>query len=238
MESRLTEILSLSRLEPMRSRDWVPRLIRLLDAAAVQLDPGQHVARSALREAASLLRQQIAPQVAEPVPDGRGRLLAWQARKVRAYIDAHISGPVRIADLCGLIQRSEAHFSRSFRRTFGESPHAFVIRRRLDLAVQYMLHSDASLSDISLQCGFTDQAHLCKHFRQLTGETPAAWRRAHQARRESGSAAAAAASEKPRARGGGSGSCGDSGGRQLGFRKAGFARRIAIDGEASSGIPG
>jgi len=111
-------------------------------------------------------------------------LLAWQVRKVRDYIDSHITGPVLVADLCALIQRSEAHFSRSFKRTFGESPHAFLVRRRVELAAQYMLATDASLSDIALTCGFTDQAHLCKQFRQAAGETPAAWRRARRSRHD------------------------------------------------------
>ena len=111
-------------------------------------------------------------------------MLAWQARKVRDYIDSHLKGPVLVADLCALVQRSEAHFSRSFKRTFGESPHAFLVRRRVELAAQYMLTTDASLSDIALRRGFTDQAHLCKHFRQSTGQTPAAWRRAHRPHHE------------------------------------------------------
>ncbi len=55
-----------------------------------------------------------------------------------------------------------------------------MIQRRLQLAAQYMLETATSLSDIALRCGFTDQAHLCKHFRQATGQTPAAWRRARR----------------------------------------------------------
>jgi AraC-like DNA-binding protein len=179
-ENGLGEILPVSRLGATRSRDWVHRVIRLLDAAVLQLRHQEHAAHSTVLEAASLLRQQIAPQAAEVAPDDRGRLLLWQARKVRDYIDAHITGPVPVADLCALIQRSEAHFSRSFKRTFGEAPHAFLIRRRLELAAQYMLDTDASLSDIAVRCGFTDQPHLCKHFRQVTGETPASWRRARR----------------------------------------------------------
>ena len=85
-----------------------------------------------------------------------------------------------VADLCVLIQRSEAHFSRAFKLTFGEPPHSFVIRRRLELAAQYMLETDRPLSDIAMRCGFTDQSHLCKHFHQATGHTPAAWRRAQE----------------------------------------------------------
>jgi AraC family transcriptional regulator len=156
------------------------RVITLLEAAVSQLHDGEHPVQGTLLEAASLLRQQVHPLAAEGVPDGRGRLLAWQARKVRDYIDSHITEPVLVADLCALVQYSEAHFSRSFKRTFGESPHSFVVRRRVELAAEYMLTTAASLSDIALGCGFTDQAHLCKHFRQAAGQTPAAWRRAHR----------------------------------------------------------
>jgi AraC-like DNA-binding protein len=77
-----------------------------------------------------------------------------------------------------LVQRSEAHFARSFRLTFGESPHAFVVRRRLELAARYMLQTEMDLSEIALRCGFSDQAHLCRRFREATGQSPAAWRRA------------------------------------------------------------
>jgi AraC family transcriptional regulator len=160
-----------------RLREWMHRVIGLLDVAVEQLQHQEHPAERVLLEAATLLRQQIDPQAAAQTYDARGRLLAWQARRVKDYIDAHIAGPLLVGELCALIQRSEAHFSRSFKRTFGESPHAFLIRRRLDLAAQYMLDTDASLSDISVRCGFTDQAHLSKHFRQVTGQTPAFWRR-------------------------------------------------------------
>jgi AraC family transcriptional regulator len=176
----LGETPAVSNLGATRSRAWMHRVITLLDAALGQLHNQVHPAQGTLLEAASLLRQQIDPPAARIVPDERGRMLAWQVRKVRDYIDSHITGPVLVADLCALIQRSEAHFSRSFKRTFGESPHAFLVRRRVELAAQYMLTTDASLSDIALQCGFTDQAHLCKNFRQTAGETPAAWRRAHK----------------------------------------------------------
>jgi AraC family transcriptional regulator len=107
----------------------------------------------------------------------RRRLPVWWARKVREYIDGHIMDRVRTADLGALVGLSETHFMRSFKRAFGIPPHAFVLRRRLELAARYMLETDAPLSDIALQCGFTDQAHLGNRFREATGLPPAAWRR-------------------------------------------------------------
>jgi len=172
--------LAMAKLSARRSGEWVRRVLCLLDEAARQLQPSEQVAQGAVLEASALLRKQIESERAQGAPDANGRLLAWQMRRVRDYVDRHITGPVLVADLCALIDRSEAHFSRSFKRTIGESPHAFVIRCRLELAATYMLQTDASLSDIALQCGFTDQPHLCKHFRQSTGQTPAAWRRAHR----------------------------------------------------------
>jgi AraC family transcriptional regulator len=159
--------------------DRVHNVIALLDAALCQIDRAQGV-HGTILQAASLLREQIDSQAAAGAINEAGGLLAWQARKVREYVDGHIAGPIRVADLCALIQRSEAHFSRAFKSTFGAPPHAFVIQRRVQLAAQYMLETDVCLSDIALRCGFTDQAHLCKHFRKATGETPGAWRRARR----------------------------------------------------------
>jgi AraC-like DNA-binding protein len=180
MDGHLEQTLAVSNLGAKRSCEWMHRVISLLEAAVGQLHGQEHPAQGTLLEAASLLRRQVHPPATGEVLDGRERLLAWQARKVRDYIDSHITGPVLVADLCALVRRSEAHFSRSFKRTFGESPHSFVVRRRVELAAQYMLTTDASLSDIALRCGFADQAHLSKHFRQAAAQTPAAWRRQHR----------------------------------------------------------
>jgi AraC family transcriptional regulator len=168
-----------------RSHEWLRHVIALLDAAVCQLDHQQKV-HGTILEAASLLREQIDPEIAQAAPDSKGSLRAWRARKVRAYIDSHITAPILVADLCKLVQLSEAHFSRAFRRTFGKSPHAFLIRRRVELAAQYMLQTEAPLSEIALRCGFSDQPHLCRQFRQTTGHTPAAWRRAHRGEDDSG----------------------------------------------------
>jgi AraC family transcriptional regulator len=181
MQTQICETHANPQIGQSRSGDWMHHVLALLNSAIGHLHQEQ-AAHGAILEATSLLRRQVDPQPAEAAADdGKERLLAWQARKVLDYIDRHITGRVPVADLCALIWRSEAHFSRSFRGAFGCSPHAFVIRRRVELATKHMLETDMSLSDIALACGFVDQAHLCKHFRAVTGDTPAAWRRARKA---------------------------------------------------------
>ena len=165
-------IFELNTREP---RERVQHVIALLDAAVGELHR-DHSAKGTILEAALLLRQQIDAPAAAGMEEGGG-LLAWQRRKVLAHIDSHIAGPIRVGELSALIQRSEAHFSRAFKNTFGAPPHAFVIRRRVELAARCMLETDSCLSEIALRCGFTDQAHLCKQFREATGQTPGAWRR-------------------------------------------------------------
>jgi AraC family transcriptional regulator len=187
MEAHLEDTLTVSKLDSQRSREWMHRMMRLLEAAVDQLRDVQHPAQGTLLEAASLLSEQILPRPADDASNRDRGLLAWQARKVNDYIDSHITEPVLITDLCALIQYSRAHFARSFKRTFGQSPHSFVVRRRLELAARYMLATDAPLSDIALRCGFADQAHLCNRFRQATGQTPAAWRRVYRLQRNANS---------------------------------------------------
>jgi AraC family transcriptional regulator len=181
MDMYVGETAAGSQVGAAQSHEWVRPVIALLDAAVCQLDREQAV-HGTIVLAASLLRKRIDPPMAEENSIGTGRLLAWQAHKVRDHIDSHITGPIRVSDLCALFRLSEAHFSRSFKRTFGHSPHAFVLRRRLEFAAQYMLQMDVPLSDIALRCGFADQAHFSKRFRGAIGLNPSAWRRMSRTR--------------------------------------------------------
>jgi AraC family transcriptional regulator len=158
---------------------WIQSVIGLLDVATQQLESSKEAAQSAIERATSLLQSQMRPHSRE-CSRASGGLLAWQVRKVREYVDTHITGRVLVPNLSAVVNLSEAHFSRMFKQTLGLAPHAFVLRRRLELAARLMLESTESLTDIALCCGFTDQAHLCKHFRRSMGETPAAWRRSRR----------------------------------------------------------
>jgi len=145
-------------------------------SASRELEHSQEAAKTSIHRAASLLQAQMrcaSTERQEPTP----ALLAWQMRLVESYIEDHIGQQIRVADLSALVNLSEAHFSRGFKSAYGVTPHAYIMRRRVAFAAQLMLASREPLSDIALRCGFHDQAHMGKQFRQLTGETPAAWRR-------------------------------------------------------------
>jgi AraC-like DNA-binding protein len=108
----------------------------------------------------------------------QGGLAPWQVRKLTTYVEMHLDSSIVTADLAALAKLSTFHFCRAFRESFNESPHTYVMRRRVERAQGLMLHSDASLGKIAIDCGFADQAHFNKSFRRIVGESPGAWRRA------------------------------------------------------------
>lgn len=158
-------------------RALVMSVVTLLDTAKRELDNDRAAAKASILRASSLLRVEIDRQTSGNDQATGGLLLAWQSRRVREYIDTHIDRRILISDLSEVARRSPAHFARAFKLTFGQTPHAYLMRRRVEFASHLMRVSDESLSDIAATCGFTDQAHLCRLFRQHLGQTPAAWRR-------------------------------------------------------------
>ena len=112
----------------------------------------------------------------------RGGLAPWQVRRVTEYIEEHLSSTIRLQDLAGIARLSHSHFCRAFKESTGHPAHAYVMRRRVHRAQRLMLTTPESLSQIAALCGMADQAHFCKLFRRLVGESPNAWRRARQPR--------------------------------------------------------
>ena len=155
-------------------------LVELLETAKRELERDREAAKASLATASSILQSEIERRSrakgARP-----GALAAWQIARVRAFIDLHCT--IHVEDLSAVAQRSTAHFSRSFKQAFGEPPHAYVVRRRLERACHLMITSSASLSEIALSVGFSDQSHLCRLFRQAFGQSPSSWRRDLESRR-------------------------------------------------------
>jgi AraC family transcriptional regulator len=107
----------------------------------------------------------------------RGGLASWQAKCLRSYIEDKLDSTIRAGDLAGVVRLSTSHFFRAFRKTFGESPLAYIMRRRMRRAQKLMSTSRVPLSQVALECGMCDQAHFSRTFRRIVGTNPMAWRR-------------------------------------------------------------
>ena len=152
-------------------------MAELCSAIRSALDDERCTAEESLRRAAEILREMGETEARAP-EQVRGGLASWQIRKVASHVEAHLDRPIRNEELATLVRLNPSHFGRAFRNSFGEPPHEYVIRRRVERAQGLMLSTDAPLSEIALDCGLADQSHLSRLFRRIAGESPRTWRRA------------------------------------------------------------
>jgi AraC family transcriptional regulator len=103
-----------------------------------------------------------------------------QLKRVIDYIQANLTQDLSILDLATLTSMSESHFSRSFKRSIGISPYQHLLQQRVERAKHLLAQQSLvkppktgiAISTIALDCGFANQTHLTKVFRQITGVTP------------------------------------------------------------------
>jgi len=105
-------------------------------------------------------------------PSAVGSITAYRMRLLDEFIDAGLHGPLGISAIAQLLGVSEGYFMRAFKNATGQSPHAYLLERRLARARALMRDSTARLADIALLCGFNSQAHMATVFRQRLGVSP------------------------------------------------------------------
>jgi AraC family transcriptional regulator len=160
-----------------------PTLIKLLNDASSAVEHDTGTVRSCLAQAASLLKAEGLSVDRKPsLPAKRGGLAPWQQARVKAHIETHLDARIRASDLAALSRLSASYFSVPFKRSFGATVQAYVARQRVERAKTLMLSTLQPLSEIAVACGFCDQAHLCRQFRRIIGDTPKSWRNEHVAR--------------------------------------------------------
>jgi AraC-like DNA-binding protein len=108
-----------------------------------------------------------------PLPPSRHLLRA------RDLIDARYREPLDVAALARAAHLSPAHFSREFRRTFGETPHQYLLTRRLERAAALLRTTDRSVADICLSVGLTSVGSFTTSFGRAFGASPTAYRASH-----------------------------------------------------------
>jgi AraC-like DNA-binding protein len=98
--------------------------------------------------------------------------------RARDLADARYFEPLGVDDLARAAGLSRAHFSREFRRTFGESPHAYLLTRRLERAATLLRNTDNSVAEICLAVGLQGVGSFTTSFKRSFGMTPTAYRAA------------------------------------------------------------
>jgi AraC family transcriptional regulator len=149
--------------------------------AAITGEAQQHALGSALYvEAAAtqlavhLLRNYAAATFHEP--SGKGKLSPGQIRWLTEYIDSRLHESLNLETLAAVVGLGMWTFTRHFRESFGRTPHAYVIERRIDRAQRLLAQSSLPIKEVAAVCGFADQAHMTRVFQTHLHTTPAALR--------------------------------------------------------------
>jgi AraC family transcriptional regulator len=158
------------------------RVGHLVRQAMGCLETDRKAAWRCLSDASTLLGADIrdlgvnAPSVDNLRPGG---LATWQARRTLAYIEANLASKMDIDDLANVVALSRSHFSRAFKRSLGFTPMEYVVVRRVERAKAMISGTREPLAEVALACGFADQPHLNRRFRDIVGISPGRWRRSN-----------------------------------------------------------
>jgi AraC-like DNA-binding protein len=111
---------------------------------------------------------QLKPETVESAPKLE---MAHPFKNCLEYIENYFNENISIQTLADKSHMSKSTFSRKFRETFGESPSSYIKQFRLEMACKF-LKAGHHLSEVANRCGFCDQSHFTKDFRQYTSLTP------------------------------------------------------------------
>jgi AraC family transcriptional regulator len=124
------------------------------------------VARLLARDAG---RAPQAARRASPLPK-------WRLQRALDFIEANLAQPIGLADVAASAGLTRMHFAAQFRSTTGYSPHAYLLRRRIEHAQMLLRSSSLSVLDVALSSGFGSHAHFTTVFGRMVGESPNSWR--------------------------------------------------------------
>lgn len=94
-------------------------------------------------------------------------------------IAQNLAKDVSLAEIAAACRLSVTHFSKAFKVSVGMTPHKWLQTQRVEKARRLLISTDASLAEIAVECGFSDQSHFARIFKRAVGVTPGAWRRSN-----------------------------------------------------------
>jgi len=106
----------------------------------------------------------------------RGGLTPARLRRVVELVQAELDGDLSLEELADAAGLSRTHFSRVFRQSAGQSPHQFVLHRRVERAKEMLRAAESRILDVAVACGFKSQQHFARVFRSVCGASPTEYR--------------------------------------------------------------
>jgi AraC-like DNA-binding protein len=100
--------------------------------------------------------------------------------RARDAMDRTFAQPLDVPALAAIAHVSPAHFIRTFRATFGETPHRYLQRRRVERAMAELRDGESTVTDICMDVGFTSLGTFSRTFREIVGCSPTAYRARHR----------------------------------------------------------
>jgi AraC family transcriptional regulator len=111
-----------------------------------------------------------------PVQVSRGGLGSARLQRIKELVHAKMEDDLSLDEMAQSVGLSTAHFARMFRKSTGETPHQFVLRRRLERAKAMLRAPGARVLDVAIACGFKTQQHFAQVFRDAWGVSPTEYR--------------------------------------------------------------
>lgn len=100
----------------------------------------------------------------------------WRMRRVIEYIEEHLDGDLSLEAMAAEVDISPVYLARAFKAAIGQSPHRYVLGRRVERSKELLRNTDIPVVDVALSSGFSSQSHLSYWFQRYVGVSPAAYR--------------------------------------------------------------
>ncbi len=161
------------------------RPVEIQDAGAVQVLAGLLMAEITQPSRHTVFAESLVGSIVTGLLDlsgeaaerSSGGLTPAQMTRLTARLDGAGDHRLTVAEMAATVGLSESWFATVFKQTTGQTPLQWQMGARIGQAQRLLRDTDLTVADVAAQIGFSDQAHLTRVFRQVAGETPAAWRR-------------------------------------------------------------
>ena len=103
-------------------------------------------------------------------------LAPFKLKQILELINDSLSEEISLLELAKFLNLSQFHFCREFKKSVGVTPHHYIMQQRVKMAKRVLKQQDASIAEVAVECGFSNQSHLGRVFKQHTGTTPRRFR--------------------------------------------------------------